>query len=188
MGILELCLIAVGLSMDAFAVSVCRGVKMKRINLRHTVSIALCFGFFQAVMPFIGWAVGFQFYSYIIDYDHWIAFSLLLFIGCKMLYEAFKPEKDEEEHDCLKFSELIMMGVATSIDALAVGISFAVLPDVNIYFACILIGIITTVICFAAVFIGKYFGDKFRNKAEIIGGVILILIGFRILIEHLFAV
>jgi putative Mn2+ efflux pump MntP len=187
MGFIELFLIAVGLSMDAFAVSLCKGLNMRKINYRHAAIISLFFGGFQAIMPLIGWALGKSFANYIIAFDHWIAFALLVIIGGKMLLEGIK--KDESEGDCgcdeaLDVKELFILAIATSIDALAVGISFAFL-QVSILPAAALIGVTTFGLSFAGVAIGNRFGAKFQNKAEIAGGVILILIGVKILLEHL---
>ncbi len=188
MGIVELLLIAVGLSMDAFAVSVCKGLGMKTgINLKQTFLIALFFGGFQALMPFIGWLVGSQFEKYITAYDHWIAFVLLCFIGGKMLYECIfkKGEDAAESESALDIKELFVLAIATSIDALAVGVTFALLPDVNIGTSVLFIGLTTFLLSGIGVFIGNRFGSRFEKKAEIAGGVILILIGLKILLEHL---
>jgi putative Mn2+ efflux pump MntP len=184
---LELILIAIGLAMDAFAVAVCRGLKMKKINYAHGTVIALFFGGFQALMPVIGWFLGFKFEKYIVNFDHWIAFALLAFIGVRMIIEAVKD--DEEECGCcgcekLNIKELTVMAVATSIDALAIGITFAFLR-VNIAVSAGLIGIITFVISFIGVIIGHVFGSKLKSKAEIAGGAILVLIGLKILLDHL---
>lgn len=188
MGIVELLLIAVGLSMDAFAVSVCKGLGMKTgINLKQTFLIALFFGGFQALMPFIGWLVGSRFEKYITAYDHWIAFVLLCFIGGKMLYECIfkKGEDAAESESALDIKELFVLAIATSIDALAVGVTFALLPDVNIGTSVLFIGLTTFLLSGIGVFIGNRFGSRFEKKAEIAGGVILILIGLKILLEHL---
>lgn len=186
MGFAELLLIAVGLSMDAFAVSICKGLNMRKINYRHGVIIAFFFGLFQAIMPLIGWVLGKQFERYITSVDHWIAFVLLAFIGGKMLWEALRG-KEQENSGCtsiLDLKELLVLAVATSIDALAIGITFAFLK-VSILPAVLLIGITTFFIAFLGVIIGNRFGNRFGNKAEIAGGIILILIGFKILLEHL---
>jgi putative Mn2+ efflux pump MntP len=186
MGFLELLLVAVGLSMDAFAVSLCKGLNMRKLNLRHAGVIALFFGGFQAVMPLIGWFLGKQFAQYITSIDHWIAFALLAIVGGKMLVEGIKNET-EEECSCeekLDLKELFMLSVATSIDALAVGISFAFL-QVLILPSIALIGITTFLLSFAGVALGNRFGVKFQNKAEIAGGAVLILIGLNILLQHL---
>ena len=187
MGTLELILIAVGLAMDAFAVAVCRGLKMKKLNYAHGTVIALFFGGFQALMPLIGWFLGFKFEKYIVSIDHWIAFVLLSFIGGRMIHEAVKGGDGDECGCCsekLDLKELTVMAVATSIDALAVGITFAFLR-VNIVLSASLIGIITFAISFAGVVIGHVFGSKLKNRAEIVGGVILIFIGIKILLDHL---
>lgn len=186
MGFFELFLIAVGLSMDAFAVSICKGLKMQRFNVRHAGVIALAFGGFQALMPVIGWFLGKQFESYITGIDHWIAFALLAVIGGKMAVESFKKEEEasSKENEKLDVKELLVLAVATSIDALAVGITFAFL-QVSIVPAVSLIGVITFVLSALGVFIGHKFGAKFKSKAELAGGIILILIGLKILLEHL---
>lgn len=186
MTILEICLVALGLAADAFAVAMCKGVEMKKFVLRYALVIALFFGVFQALMPLIGWAVASTFEEYITAYDHWIAFGLLLVLGGKMIWDSFRKEPEDEEPAPLKLGikTLLLMAVATSIDALAVGVTFAFL-QVNVWIAISLIGAITFVISFAGVFIGVKLGDKFRHKAEFAGGVILILIGVKILLEHL---
>ena len=188
MGIIELALIGVGLSMDAFAVAVCKGLGMKRLNLRQALVIALFFGGFQALMPVAGWLLGTGFQSYITPVDHWIAFALLAFIGGKMLWDAFRDGEDGESAQAgegrLDLKELAMLAVATSIDALAVGITFAFL-QVDIVPAVSLIGAITFALSFAGVAIGHFFGARFEKPATIVGGVVLILIGCKILLEHL---
>lgn len=189
MGIVELALIGVGLSMDAFAVSVCKGLGMKRLNMRQAFVIALFFGGFQALMPVIGWALGTGFQAFITPIDHWIAFALLAFIGGKMLWDAFRGDEDEGENvpsdeSSLDLKELTMLAVATSIDALAVGITFAFL-QVDIVPAVTLIGVITFALSFAGVAIGHFFGARFEKPATIVGGIVLILIGLKILLEHL---
>lgn len=185
MGILEVFLIGVGLSMDAFAVSICRGLKMQKLSVSQTVLIAVFFGGFQALMPLVGWFLGTQFESYITAVDHWIAFVLLAVIGGKMIYDSFKGEDDDKsEKSVLNIKELLVMAVATSIDALAVGITFAFL-SVNIWSSIAIIGVTTFVLSAIGVLIGHKFGAKYKNKAEIAGGVILILIGLKILLEHL---
>lgn len=188
MGILELVLIAVGLSMDAFAVAICKGLNMKKINYKHSIIIGLFFGGFQALMPLIGWLLGKQFQQHISSFDHWIAFALLSFIGGKMIYEAIKGGDDVEETDCsLNIKELVVLSIATSIDALAVGVTFAFFPDVNIASSIAVIGIITFVLSLIGVIIGNNFGTRFKSKAELAGGIILVLIGIKILFEHLIA-
>lgn len=189
MGFSELLLIAVGLSMDAFAVAVCKGLKMRRLDIGKTAVIALFFGGFQALMPLLGWALGKQFEHYITSIDHWIAFFLLLFIGGKMIIESFKKDKDSDEnseHDeeKLDLKELTLMAVATSIDALAVGVTFAFL-QVNILTSITVIGSVTFILSALGVSVGHKFGAKYKNKAELCGGIILVLIGIKILLEHL---
>lgn len=185
---MELVLIAVGLSMDAFAVSLCKGLCMNKLNLRQGAVIAFFFGGFQFMMPLLGWLLGKQFEQYITSVDHWIAFALLSYIGGKMIWEAVR---DHEEEACpvdgkLDMRELLMMAVATSIDALAVGITFAFLGT-PILTAITEIGLITFGLSFGGVLIGHRFGTRFKSKAEIGGGVVLILIGMKILLEHLSA-
>jgi putative Mn2+ efflux pump MntP len=179
-------LIALGVSADAFAVALGKGLHMRTFNYRGALIVALAFGAFQAIMPVIGWLLANSFADYIRDYDHWIAFALLSVIGGKMLWEAFSShEDDEQDTDSINIRELLVLAIATSIDALAVGISFAFLPDVPIGGAAILIGLITFVISFIGVVVGHRVGNKLGKPAEIAGGVILILIGFSILFEHL---
>lgn len=186
MGILELLMIGTGLSMDAFAASVCKGLNMRsRLNYVHAAIIALLFGGFQALMPLTGYILGMNFRQYITKYDHWTAFALLTFIGGKMIYEAFKSgEEDSCCSDRLDLKELFILAVATSIDALAVGITFAFL-QVNIGIAAAVIGTTTFILSFAGVVIGNKFGSRYKNKAELAGGVILIIMGMKILLEHL---
>ncbi len=186
MGIGEIIFIGVGLSADAFSVAVCKGLNMRKLNLKHGYIIALFFGVFQAVMPLIGYLLGTGFSSYIEAVDHWIAFVLLAFIGGKMAVEAIRDKGDDEEEksDALNLGELTVMAVATSIDALAVGITFAFL-DVKIIPAAAIIGVTTFALSLAGVLIGNKFGAKYKNKAELAGGIILILIGLKILLEHL---
>jgi len=186
MGFTELFLIGVGLSMDAFAVSVCKGLNMHgKLNWRDTGLLALFFGGFQALMPFVGWALGRGFEQYITSIDHWIAFGLLAFIGGHMLWEVWKGDDEEaEEAGPLRLGELTLLAIATSIDALAVGITFAFL-GVNIVSAISIIGCTTFVLSGVGVMVGHRFGLRYKKKAEIAGGVILILIGVKILLEHL---
>lgn len=187
MGFAELFLIGVGLSMDAFAVSVCKGLNMRgKINFKHAGVIALFFGGFQAIMPLIGYFLGMGFEKYITRIDHWIAFLLLGFIGGKMIVEAIKEwnEVDKQEEDKLDIKELFVLAVATSIDALAVGITFAFL-NVNIWSAISIIGTTTFVLSVIGVVIGNKFGSKYKSKAELVGGIILVLMGVKILLEHL---
>lgn len=184
---IELLLIGVGLAMDAFAVSVCKGLAMRKVNKKQAVIIGLFFGGFQALMPFIGWVLGSQFESYITSIDHWIAFILLGFIGGKMMVEAFKPEEavEVEQMDApLDLKEMLLLAVATSIDALAVGITFAFL-NYPIAEAVSIIGVTTFCISIGGVYVGNFFGNKYKNKAEFAGGLILVVLGLRILLSHL---
>lgn len=187
MGIVELLLTAIALSMDAFAVSVCKGLGMRRMRYDQALVISLYFGVFQALMPLIGWLLGTSFSRYIQAFDHWIAFVLLAFLGGKMLWDVFHEKEDGKQESAerrLDHRELFMLAIATSIDALAVGIAFACL-DVNIWSSISIIGVTTLVISFAGVWIGNRFGNRFQKKAEIAGGLVLILIGVKILAEHL---
>jgi putative Mn2+ efflux pump MntP len=200
MDIISITLIAVGLSMDAFAVSVTNGIIIKDLKFKHALKVGLYFGVFQALMPLAGWLAGSQFKEYIVTIDHWIAFVLLAFIGGKMIHEAYANSCEanssgdgvcevaiscqaEAVEDPLRMGRLIVLAIATSIDALAVGVSFAFL-NVSILWTSSVIGMITFVICVAGVYIGKRCGCLFQKSAEIIGGVILILIGLKILLEH----
>lgn len=208
--------IGIGLSMDAFAVSVCKGLGMQKLNIWHMIIIALFFAVFQFIMPVLGYYVCVNFESYVVSFDHWIAFVLLGFLGAKMIFEAFKDDKKDtlkisgktlkediknqnkidkkkqekitdvnnSKGEKLSIKELFALAIATSIDALAVGITFAFL-DVNIWGAGAIIGITTFVLCCFGVVIGNFFGSKFKKPAEIIGGIILILMGLKILLEHL---
>ena len=187
MGIVELVLIAVGLSMDAFAVSICRGLGMRSLNLRTAAVLALFFGGFQALMPPIGWALGTQFMWLIEPVYHCVAFVLLAFIGGKMLWEAFHEGADDcecEDTSGIDPRELLVLAVATSIDALAAGISFAAL-SVDIVASVSLIGVITFGLSFVGVAVGHFFGARYERPASIVGGVVLILIGLKVLLEHL---
>ena len=186
MGFWELLLLAVGLSMDAFAVSICKGLSMKKAGLKEGSICGAWFGGFQALMPVIGFFLGTLFADAIEAFDHWVAFGLLAIIGINMLKEAFTKCDCCEEHDAdLSFKSMFVMAVATSIDALAVGISLAMAGTVNIWIAMALIGVVTFLMCAAGVKIGSVFGNKFEKKAQIAGGVILILLGTKILLEHL---
>lgn len=186
MVIIELLLIAIGLSMDAFAVSVCKGLAMKKVTVKELCIVGLWFGGFQALMPAIGDLLGSAFEKYITPIDHWVAFVLLVFIGANMIKEALS--KDEEEaDDSLGFRTMLIMAIATSIDALAVGITFAFLIETISYliFAISAIGVTTFLLSALGVKIGNIFGVKYKSKAELAGGVILILLGIKILLEHL---
>lgn len=189
MGFLELALIGVGLSMDAFAVSICKGLSMRKVDKKYMLVLAAFFGGFQALMPTLGWFLGSQFQTYITAIDHWIAFILLTLIGGKMILDVIK-EKGENEGICpddsvrIDLKEFFLLAVATSIDALAVGITFAFL-QVKLASSVTIIGCITFCFTIAGVLIGNVFGTKFKDKATILGGVILIAIGVKILLEHL---
>jgi len=183
MNLFSLFLLAVGLSMDAFAVSVCKGLAMQKITLKKAGIVGLWFGGFQGLMPLIGYLIGSSFQQYITAIDHWIAFGLLAFIGLSMIKEALGG--DEEDADAsLGIKTMFLLAVATSIDALAVGVTFAFL-QVSILPAVSFIGIITFLLSAIGVKVGNHFGLKYKTKAEIAGGVILLLIGFKILLEHL---
>ena len=182
MGFIELFLIAVGLSMDAFAVSVCKGLSVKKVGVKHAALAGLYFGGFQFLMPVIGYLLGFRFESVIETVDHWVAFVLLAFIGGNMIKESFG--KAEELNDDFGVKTMLLMAVATSIDALAVGITFAFL-EVQILPAAGLIGVTTFLLSFAGIYIGNVFGARCKSKAELAGGIILVLIGVKILLEHL---
>ena len=183
MTILELFLIGVGLSMDAFAASVCKGLNMKKINWRQSLIIALFFGGFQALMPLIGWGLGRQFEHLITSYDHWIAFVLLCYIGGKMIWDVCQGE-GETCPVSFSLRDVLLLAIATSIDALAVGITFAFLKVVILQ-AIVIIGCTTFALSLSGVFLGHRFGVRYKSKAELAGGVILILIGSKILLEHL---
>ena len=186
--VIELFLLGVGLSMDAFAVSVCKGLGMRKLNKKQALIIGLYFGGFQALMPFVGWLLGSQFQKYITSIDHWIAFILLGFIGGKMMIEAVREWNEEEVVDVMDapidHKKMLVLAVATSIDALTVGITFAFLGT-PIVEAITIIGITTMVISIAGVVVGNFFGSRYKSKAEFIGGLILVLLGLKILLEHL---
>lgn len=186
--VIELFLLGVGLSMDAFAVSVCKGLGMRKLNKKQALIIGLYFGGFQALMPFVGWLLGSQFQKYITSIDHWITFILLGFIGGKMMIEAVREWNEEEVVDVMDapidHKNMLVLAVATSIDALTVGITFAFLGT-PIVEAITIIGITTMVISIAGVVVGNFFGSRYKSKAEFIGGLILVLLGLKILLEHL---
>lgn len=193
MNLLELALIAVGLSMDAFAVAVCSGLTMPKVTVKKALIIGLYFGIFQAAMPLIGYLLGTRFADKIVAFDHWIVFVLLAFIGGKLIFESFKKEKCKQQEQSgnatnkeqsLRPAKMLPLAFATSIDALAVGVSFAFLK-VDITAACLSIGIITLLLSMLGVKIGNIFGEKFKSKAELAGGIILVLIGTKILLEHM---
>lgn len=182
MGFIELLLISVGLAMDAFAVSVGKGMTLKKVRLRHSLTAGVWFGVFQGLMPLIGYFVGRSFASYVVSVDHWIAFGLLTIIGINMIREA--TSDDAEEHDSdFGFRTMLLMAIATSIDALAVGVSMAFL-NVNIWISAAVICAVTLIISAAGVYLGSIFGSRLGSKAGIIGGLILIAIGIKIVIEH----
>ncbi len=184
MSILEILLLGIGLSMDAFAVSICKGLSTKRLQTRHYLIIGAWFGGFQALMPTIGFFLGSTFEQYITAFDHWVAFVLLSVIGAGMIKESLSKE-ESNGNDSFSFKTMLLLALATSIDALAVGITFALLPDVNVPLAVCLIGITTFVCSAAGLKVGNLFGLKYKAKAELAGGIILILIGLKILLEHL---
>lgn len=183
MDLFTLLTLAVGLAMDAFAVSICKGLTMREKVLKKGIIVGLWFGGFQALMPTIGFFLGTQFKDQITSIDHWIAFVLLGLIGINMVKEALSND-EEQADDSIAVKEMFMLAVATSIDALAVGITFAFL-NVHIVSAASMIGVCTFLISFAGVKIGNIFGTKYKSKAELAGGIILILLGFKILFEHL---
>ncbi|MBQ7410419.1 MAG: manganese efflux pump [Clostridia bacterium] len=184
MGLVEIILIAVSLAMDAFAVSICKGLSMKKMDWKKAIIIGLYFGIFQAGMPVIGYLLGVGFEESIKFIDHWIAFGLLAFIGGNMIKEALSKNEEDEVDDKVDFKTMVVLAIATSIDALAVGVTFAFL-NVNIVLAVSLIGILTFIISCIGVKLGNVFGDKYEKKAELAGGIVLILIGLKILLEHL---
>lgn len=187
MSLLTLFITAVGLSMDAFAVAICKGLAVKKAGIKQMALAGLWFGGFQALMPALGYLFGSTLKVYVEKYDHWIAFILLGIIGANMLKEAFSKEDDCDgcSSGSMKFKDMLTLAVATSIDALIVGVGYAFLPDVNIVAAVGFIGIITFVLSAIGIKIGNIFGLKFKKKAEIAGGIILILMGTKILLEHL---
>ena len=182
MELITVLLLAVGLAMDAFAVSICKGLAVRKVTIRTMVIVGLWFGVFQGVMPVIGYVSGSAFYDLISEYDHWIAFILLFLIGANMIREALSDE-DEGVDDNLGFRTMLLLAIATSIDALAVGISLAMTGD-GIVEPALIIGVVTMIISIFGVWIGSRFGDRYGKKAELVGGVILILIGLRIVLEH----
>ncbi len=187
MGIIDVVVLAVSLSMDAFAVALCKGLALKKLNLKSCLIVGGWFGFFQGFMPLLGYLLGSAFADKITSIDHWIAFVLLAIIGANMIKESF--EKDEEKVDCsLGFKTMLIMAIATSIDALAVGVSFAFTefnPSWFVWLAFVLIGIITFTLSAIGVKIGNIFGTKFKSKAEFLGGTVLIVLGLKILLEGL---
>lgn len=183
MGVVELIILSIGLAMDAFAVAICKGLSMKKMQWKNAIIIGLYFGIFQALMPVIGYLLGINFQNKIANIDHWIAFILLGIIGINMIKESISKENNIST-DSIKFKDMIILAIATSIDALAVGITFAFLK-VNIILSIILIGCITFIISVIGVKVGNIFGNKYEKKAEFAGGLILIFLGIKILLEHL---
>lgn len=184
MDIITILLISFGLAMDAFAVAIANGFSIKKLKINHALRIALFFGLFQAFMPVIGWSLGLGFRDLISEVDHWIAFGLLSIIGIKMIIESRELREEEKETRTLSLYALLFLSVATSIDALAVGFSLSLL-NVSIITPAIIIGIVTFLLSFSGVFIGNRFGHFLESKIEVAGGLILILIGLKILVEHL---
>lgn len=182
----ELVIIAVGLAMDAFAVAICKGLNMRKLDYKQTALIALFFGGFQAGMPLIGWFIGSRFAHYIESVDHWVTFILLAIIGGKMIYESFHDGECENCESKLDLKELTALAIATSIDALAVGVAFALTYEKKeVFVAVALIGIITAFLSAVGVFIGHKFGAKYKSKAEFAGGLVLVLMGVKFLLEGL---
>ncbi len=184
MSFVELLLIAIGLSMDAFSVSICKGLTTKKFSWRMALVCGLWFGFFQALMPIIGYYLGAQFQEMIESYDHWIAFGLLFLIGANMIREVIWGKEEDKENGALDFKTMLLLAIATSIDALAVGVSFACIR-VKLWSSVIVIGLTTFAFSVLGVKIGNVFGSKYERSASIVGGIILILIGLKILLEHL---
>lgn len=184
MSFVEILLIGIGLSMDAFSVSICKGLTTKHFSWKMALVCGLWFGFFQALMPVIGYFLGEQFEQYITAVDHWIAFGLLFLIGANMIREAVWGHDDQENNGALDFKTMLLLAIATSIDALAVGVSFACI-QVKIWSAVLIIGLTTFLFSILGVKVGNAFGSKFEKSAGVIGGIILILIGLKILLEHL---
>lgn len=182
MGITELIIIAVGLAMDAFAVSIGKGLSLQNIKPRHYFSVGLWFGGFQALMPLIGYLLGTTFASFVNDFDHWVAFFLLAIIGFNMIRDSFSKEEDEPDAN-FSFKMMFSLAIATSIDALAVGVSFAFLR-VDLWIAVAIIGVVTGLLSAIGLKIGNIFGTKYKSKAEFTGGVVLVLMGIKILVEH----
>lgn len=176
-------LVAIGLSFDSFAISVSSGLIIKKIDLFNAMKIAFSLAFFQALFPVIGWYIGTEVVEYIKDYDHWAAFLLLLLIGCKMIYDNLRSGSEDKKFNPLHFGTLIALSVATSIDALAVGFSFGLI-DINIWLTALIIGFVTFAFSMLGIFLGKRTEGRFGKRMEILGGIILIGIGIKILIEH----
>jgi putative Mn2+ efflux pump MntP len=185
MGLYEIILIAIGLSMDAFAVSITLGLSVKKPTIKETLIPGIYFGFFQALMPLAGYFIGTRFVNYVQDYDHWIAFVLLGVIGGKMIMESFSKEEQEVNENPFQFVKMLLLAISTIIDALAVVITFAFFR-INIFMAIMLIGFTTFCISIGGVRIGNICGAKFKSKAEFFGGAVLVILGLKMLIEHLF--
>lgn len=188
LGIFDVLVIAVALSMDAFAVSICKGLSVRKVKFPHLLAVGLYFGIFQALMPTIGYFLGKQFEKYITKFDHWIAFGLLLIIGVNMIREALsKEEPNEEKNSSFAVGTMLVLAVATSIDALAVGVSFALsgMEKNTFFYSAVSIGVVTCIISMLGLLVGNFFGAKYKAKAELAGGIILILIGTKILLEDL---
>lgn len=184
MPIIQLILLAIGLAMDAFAVAISKGLNMTKINYKNAITIAVFFGGFHVIMPIIGYFFGSQFSDYVAAFDHWVVFGILVLLGIQMIYEAFRGKADDDKgSEVLLIGQFLVLSVATSIDDLAVGISFALIPNVNIWFSSVVIGAITFVISFLGVVIGNRFGVKYKKGSEIFGGLILIFIGAHVLLE-----
>ncbi|OGV67991.1 MAG: hypothetical protein A2498_01970 [Lentisphaerae bacterium RIFOXYC12_FULL_60_16] len=180
----EIVVIGLGLSMDALAISITSGVTLRPFHLRHAMALGCWFGGFQALMPLLGWLVGNRLSTWISSFDHWVVFGVLVFIGCKMIYESFRISEVEAKAPTLDHKVLFVLALATSVDALAVGFSFALL-DVAIMMPAIIIGGVTFLVSFCGVIIGDRFGHLFERKAEVLGGLVLIGMGIRILVIHL---
>ena len=183
MGITELFIIAVGLSMDAFAVSICKGLSVCKVRPKNALAVALWFGGFQALMPVLGYFLGVSFADFVSTVDHWIAFILLGIIGGKMLIESFDKDESCEVNPDFTFRTMLAMAIVTSIDALAVGVSFAFLK-VNIWLSVLFIGITTGLLSAVGIYLGNVFGSRYKAKAEFVGGFILVAMGLKILLEH----
>ncbi len=189
MGFIELFFVAVSLAMDAFAVSVSNGLMLPKIKIKHAVIFGGFFGFFQFIMPLIGYALASRFSQYIVSFDHWIAFLLLAIIGGGMIKDSFEQNEasaEQTESKIMSFGNLTSLAIATSIDALAVGVTLALMPGTNIWFSCFVIGIVAFVISYIGVMLGKKISGVFQSYAARIGGCVLIIIGIKILIEHIF--
>ena len=185
MELVTIIIIAVGLAMDAFAVSIVSGAAYKQLKIKHAFRLAVFFGGFQALMPLIGSLAGLSIKQYIANYDHWVAFALLSAVGCKMIYESFKIKQDDKNFDPSNIFTLLILSIATSIDALTVGITLPLLA-LSLIKAVIIIGLITFLLSYIGVSVGRKFGHFFESKVEALGGLVLIALGAKILLEHLF--